>query len=113
MEDCLCQSTTQQKLWYHDIKFIFKDVILDLPDGQGTMEYGIMKSLKQTWLNYIDVQKLQLTKCSLGYLSENTEPDMQSKSMDWFLHDRDIRYQRVNITIMKNWKFLERMIHSF
>ena len=43
---------------YHDIKFLCKDLILDFSDGQGTMEYAIMKSLKQTWLTYIDAQKL-------------------------------------------------------
>ena len=27
---------------------------------------------------------------------------MQSKSMDWFLYDRDLRYERINIKIFIN-----------
>ena len=52
------QNATKFMIKYHEIKFLCKDLILDFSDGQGTMEYAIMKSLKQTWLTYIDAQKL-------------------------------------------------------
>ena len=32
---------------------------------------------------------------SLSYRDQST--DLQSKSMDWYLHDRDLHYERVNL----------------
>ena len=29
---------------------------------------------------------------------------MQSKSMDWFLYDKDLRHERVNLDLCKQYK---------
>ena len=33
--------------------------------------------------------------------------DLQSKSWDWFLHDRDLRHERLKVMQMKKIKILE------
>ena len=34
------------------------------------------------------------------YIETNQSIDLQSKSMDWFLYDRDLRHERVNALYM-------------
>ena len=63
-------------------------------------------------------RKLVLTLSWRRSLSDKNQPiDLQSKSIDWFLHDRDLHHERVNnvdyLTYFLKFFLLEVAIQGF
>ena len=73
-----------------------------MPDGQRRTE-KLMKLSKNVWMIVLSVTVLMVQGLTLSWRRSksyrNQSIDLQSKPIDWFLYDRDLRHERVDVKL--------------
>ena len=73
-----------------------------MPDGQRRTE-KLMKLSKNVWMIVLSVTVLMVQGLTLSWRRSksyrNQSIDFQSKPIDWFLYDRDLRHERVDVKL--------------
>ena len=86
--------STQQLTWKNILHFSFLNINNGLKLKQGSSEALIgpwQPPMMELLAKIITLSRRR----SLSYKNQST--DLQSKSMDWFLYDRDLRHERVQL----------------
>ena len=89
------------------------EALCDFPEINGVTQTVKYMTKFHVWENYAPWKCPILTLSWRGpLLYRNQSIDLQSKSMDWFLYDNDLRHERVKIKNLYPFSLLANMMKS-